>query len=42
MQLELKNVKYLAYKCDKSEWFQGTIYIDGVKAAEVENSGMGT
>lgn len=41
MKIELKNVKYAAFASQETPCFSATIYIDGVKAAVVDNSGQG-
>ncbi len=41
MKIELKNVQHSAFASHETDCFSATIYVDGKKAGNVENSGQG-
>lgn len=41
MNIELKNIKYVASMSEETSCFQAIIYIDGVKAGDARNDGHG-
>lgn len=41
MKIELKNIKHSQFASEETNCFEATIYIDGVKACRVRNTGQG-